>query len=233
MTLISLLLFPVTMNWLSPYVSLDGAMAGVVSGSVIVFAALFIISIFFGRAWCAWVCPMAGLSDISIRVNGKRVNAKKLRIVRYTLFTLWFGFLAAGFVLAGGIKGIDPLHLTESGISVDEPMKYVVYYGVLAIFIVLTFSIGRRGACHSICWMAPFMAAGYTVGRLLKIRQLRVTADSSKCTSCGTCSRNCPMSIDVQGCVKAGKVITSDCILCGECVDSCPKSALAYKVTKL
>jgi len=33
--------------------------------------------------------------------------------VRYSIFTLWLGVLVTGFVLAGGIKGIDPLRLTE------------------------------------------------------------------------------------------------------------------------
>lgn len=57
---ISLFLFPVTLNYLSPYVSIDGALSGIVSGSVVVFLVMFISGLFLGRAWCGWVCPIAG-----------------------------------------------------------------------------------------------------------------------------------------------------------------------------
>ena len=73
--LISLLLFPVTLNFFSPYVSIDGAINGIISGSLIVFFIMFLTGLFFGRAWCAWVCPMACLSDICLSVNDKPVNA--------------------------------------------------------------------------------------------------------------------------------------------------------------
>ena len=227
---ISLMLFPLTLNYFSPYVSIDGAMWGIISGSLLLFIFMFITSIFFGRAWCGWICPMAGLSEIAMGVNNKNVNIKKLKIIRYSIFTVWAGFLITMFILAGGIKGVDPLHLTENVVSVDEPFKYITYYLVLAVFIILTFALGKRGACHSICWMSPFLTAGYSVGRLLGIPQLRIKAEPSKCTSCGQCDRKCPMSIPVGLYVKNGYIQTSDCILCGECIEACPHSVLAYGI---
>ncbi len=229
---VSLALFPVTMNYLSPYVSIDGAMAGVVSGSVIVFFLLFLSGLFFGRAWCGWVCPAGGLAEICTAVNAKPVPAKKLRIVRYSIFTVWFAILITGFVLAGGIRGVDPLHLTERVISVDEPAKYIVYYMVLLIFFVLTIAIGRRGACHTVCWMSPFLTAGMWLGRKLHFPQMRIRADASACIDCKKCSQKCPMSIDVCEQVKGGSVQSLDCILCGECVDACPRGVLSYRKKK-
>lgn len=228
--IISLLLFPITLNFLSPYISIDGAMIGIVSGSLLLFLVLFVSAMFFGRAWCAWLCPMAGLSEYALGVNNKNVHVKRLKVIRYSIFTIWAGILVTMFLLAGGIKGIDPLHLTENIISVDEPFKYIIYYSVLAIFLVLTFLIGKRGACHSICWMSPFLVAGYTVGKLLKIPQLRIKADAQKCIQCGQCNKKCPMSIDVNQALLEGVIGTSDCILCGECVDHCTKKVLKFGV---
>lgn len=228
----SLLLFPITLNFFSPYVSIDGAMIGIVSGSLLLFAFMFITAIFFGRAWCSWVCPMAGVSDISALVNDKNPNVKKLKVIRYIIFTIWAGVLIVMFVLAGGIKGVNPLHLTENVISVDSPAKYIIYYSVLAIFLILTFTLGKRGACHSICWMSPFLVAGFTLGKLLKLPQLRVKSDVAKCVECGICNKKCPMSIDVKNVLKEGYIKTSDCILCGECVDGCNKKALEFGVKK-
>lgn len=223
---ISLLLFPVTLNYMSPVVSVAGAFSGIIAGSVLLFTAQFLSGIFFGRIWCGWLCPIAGLSELGATINNRNVSVKRLRIIRYGIFAIWFGVLVAGFVLAGGINGVDPLHLTDKIVSVDEPVKFFIYYIVLLIFFLLTVTIGKRGACHTICWMAPFMAAGYQVGRTLHLPQLRIQGDYNLCIRCGQCNRKCPMSIDVREQVKGGGVVVSDCILCCECVDTCPKKAL-------
>jgi len=226
--IIFLLLFPVTLNFLSPYVSIDGAMIGIISGSLLLFIFMFVTAIFFGRAWCGWICPMAGLSEACLSINNKNVNVKRLRIIRYFIFTVWAGILIAMFVMAGGIKGVNPLHLTENGISVDGPMKYITYYLVLALFFIVTVTVGKRGACHSFCWMSPFLVGGMALGKLLKIPRLRVKADSSLCVKCGACDKKCPMSINVSSSIKDGYINTSDCILCGECIDNCKKKVLKY-----
>jgi len=231
-TLVTLLLFPVILNYLSPYVPISGAMEGVVTGSLLLFGLLFLSGIFFGRAWCGWVCPVAALSDFCQGINNKNVNVRALRIIRYSIFSVWAVFIIAMFVLAGGIKAIDPLHLTETGVSVDGPLKYIIYYFVLALLLVLTIVIGKRGACHAVCWMSPFLTAGIFFGRLLHIPQLRIRADASKCIGCKTCSAKCPMSIDVNNRLKEGCIQTADCVLCGECVEGCRKNALSYGIMK-
>lgn len=227
---ISLFLFPVTLNYLSPYVSLDAAFMGLISGSVIVFGVLFLSGIFFGRAWCAWVCPVAGISVLGATVNNKTVKVKRLAIVRYSIFTVWFAILVTGFVMAGGIKGFDPLHMTEHIISVDAPGRYIIYYGVLSIIFILTLTIGRRGSCHAICWMSPFLTGGTLLGRVLHLPQLKIRSTPDGCIDCKRCTQKCPMSIDVNGEIKSGKVKSLDCIRCGECVDTCPKKVLRYSM---
>ena len=47
---ISFLLFPITLNFFSPYVSIDGALNGIISGSLIVFLIMFLTGLFLGRA---------------------------------------------------------------------------------------------------------------------------------------------------------------------------------------
>lgn len=227
---LSFLLFPITLNFFSPYVSIDGAFRGILAGSVLLFIAMCMTAIFFGRAWCAWVCPMAGLSEMAMTINQKNVPVKLLKMVRYSIFTIWFGVLITGFILAGGIQQINPLYLTESGISVDHPMKYIIYYSVLFAFFVMSIAIGKRGACHAVCWMSPFLVAGSLLGRMLHLPQLIMSADTEKCINCKKCERKCPMSIQVSEEVKLGKVASSDCILCGECADVCPKKVLKYKI---
>jgi ferredoxin-type protein NapH len=225
---IILLLFPVILNYLSPYVSVAGAFAGLISGSLALFLLLFVSGMFLGRAWCAWACPVAGIGEIGASVNNKPVNRKRLAVIRYSIFTVWFAFLVAGFVLAGGIRGFDPLYMTDSIVSVDAPGRYIIYYIVLAIVVGLTLAVGRRGACHAICWMSPFITGGELLGRALHLPQLKIKSRPDSCIDCGACTKQCPMSIDVQSEIKSGRVKALDCIRCGECVDRCPKDVLRY-----
>lgn len=228
MILLSLLLFPLTLNFFSPYVSIDGAMSGIISGSLLVFGLQFVSGIFLGRAWCGWLCPVSGLSEACLGINSRNVNTRKLKIIRYAIFSVWAAILLTMFFLAGGIKGIDPLHLTKSGISVDAPQKYIIYYSVLLLLFLLTILIGKRGACHSICWMSPFLVGGMKLGRLLKAPQLKLFSTPAVCIRCGACDKACPMSIAVSASVQAGSIRSTDCILCGVCVETCKKGVLRY-----
>ncbi|MEI6101813.1 MAG: 4Fe-4S dicluster domain-containing protein [Eubacteriales bacterium] len=227
--ILSLMLFPVTMNYLSPYLPIDAAMHGIVAGSMITFACMLIAGTITGRAWCSWVCPMAGLSDICLRINSKEVDGKKLGRLRNIIFIVWISFVLLFFILAGGIKGLNPLYFTESGISVDAPVKFIVYYAILATFFIITIKTGKRGACHSICWMTPFLVGGMKLGRALRLPQLHVQADEARCTNCRACNKACPMSIQVSEQVQNGDIRSTNCILCGECVDACKRNVLAYK----
>lgn len=47
--LVSLLLFPLTIHYFSPYIIVDGAAQGIVSGSMIVFVLMFLSSLLVGR----------------------------------------------------------------------------------------------------------------------------------------------------------------------------------------
>lgn len=227
---ISLFLFPVTLNYLSPYISQNAAFEGIIAGSVVFFMLLFLSGLFFGRAWCAWGCPVASIGEIGATINDKPVHRRRLAILRYSIFGVWLVLLILGFVLAGGVKGIKPLYMTESVVSVDAPDRFIIYYFVLALVFVLTVAIGRRGACHAVCWMAPFMTAGDAAGRALRVPQLRIISTPAKCVGCGQCIKKCPMSIDVMSEIRSGGVKTLDCIRCGECVDACSKKALRYGV---
>ena len=48
--LLAFISFPLTMNYFSPYLIVDGAFNGIVTGSLIVFASMFAGSLIFGRA---------------------------------------------------------------------------------------------------------------------------------------------------------------------------------------
>jgi len=222
------LTFPITMNFLSPYVIIDGAMNGIVNGSLIMFGLMFLSSLFLGRAWCGWVCPGGGMQEIVEPINRRLVNLRKTDWIKWLIWIPWISIIIWLVIRAGGYSSVNFLHLTESGVSIDEPLKYIMYYLVIGLFLVLAITVGKRAGCHTICWMAPFMIIGRWIRNRFAWPSLRLVADASACSDCKTCTRNCPMSLDVNGMVKAQKMEHSECILCGTCVDNCSKDVIRY-----
>jgi ferredoxin-type protein NapH len=227
MIIISLLLFPVIMNYFSPYVIIDGASQGIVNGSLIIFGLQFILALFVGRLWCGWACPAAGLGEVSFAINNKAVN-QKMNWIKWLIWVPWLLIIVMMVVRAGGYQKVDFFHLTESGISIDEPQKYFIYYTVVGLFLALSVFAGRRAGCHTICWMAPFMILGRKLRNLFAWPALRLKADTGACINCKRCTRDCPMSLDVNAMVQASAMEHSECILCGTCVDKCPKNVIRY-----
>lgn len=231
--LLSFLAFPVTMNYLSPYLIVDSAFKGIVNGSFIAFASMFVGSLLLGRLWCGWMCPAAGLQEPVLRVNSRRVG-RRADLVKWLFWVPWIGLIVYAVARAGGYGSIDALYGTVGGISVagdaDRPIAfaYAIYFIVVLVFLGLALALGRRGGCHSLCWMAPFMIAGRALRNTRRWPSLRLVADQPQCRRCGTCTTACPMSIDVQAKVASGSMEDIECVLCGTCVDTCPSKVIRY-----
>jgi len=229
--LISLLLFPVVLNYLSPYVIIDGAMQGIVNGSLVVFALLFLSSLFFGRLWCAWLCSAGGLQETCFAISEERARGGRLNWIKWGVWIPWMATIGAMAISAGGYRAVNVFHLTDSGISVDRPEGYIVYYFVVGVILILSLTTGKRAFCHYGCWMAPFMVIGRKIRNVMQWPALRLKADTSTCIGCKRCTRNCPMSPEVHQMVQEGVMEHSECILCATCVDNCPKGVIAYSLS--
>ncbi|GAP21284.1 4Fe-4S binding protein [Leptolinea tardivitalis] len=226
--LTSMLLFPVTMNYLSPYVVMDGAVQGLLMASPIIFTLQFITALFFGRFFCGWICPAGAFQDACLGINNQPIKNHKIDWIKWMLWFPWLGTILYFLGKAGESIKFDPLHLTETGVSVDNPVKFITYYLVVLLFVLAAVLIGRRGGCHVYCWMAPFMILGRKLGNAIHLPGLHLKADPEMCTGCKTCTANCPMSLNVNDMVMNRQMENSECILCGKCVDNCHTQAIYY-----
>ncbi len=92
------------MNFLSPYVIIDGAMNGIVNGSLIMFGLMFVSSLFLGRAWCGWVCPGGGMQEIVEPINNKPGKWPKNRLDQ--------------------VGDLDPLDQPDRLVRMSEPVGF-------------------------------------------------------------------------------------------------------------
>lgn len=224
--LVSFLLFPATLYWFSPALVLESAALGIAAGSLFVFAGLFVGSLFFGRAFCGWVCPGAGVGQVVRPVVGKRYRGRGWS--KYVIWVPWVLAIAGLAWSAGGYTVADPLWRTWYGLSVTDPQGLIVYLVVVGLIVSLNLVFGRRGFCHTACWMAPFMVIGTAIRNRLGLPGLRLVAQPDACVSCGSCTKECPMSLDVRAKVHEAAMDDVDCVLCGTCVDGCPKGAIRF-----
>ena len=227
--LISFLLFPITIWYFSPYLIIQGAMEHIINGSFIVFALMLILSVFFGRVWCGYFCPAGGLQECVSRVNNKPAKQGWRDKIKLVIWGIWIAAIITCYILGRNDVTINPFYMTDHGISVSSIGAYIIYYGVILILFLPSLIHGKRATCHYVCWMAPFMIIGSSIGRLLHVPQLHIEADRDKCVSCGMCNKSCPMGLDVKKMVSEGaNGKCTECIQCGACVDECPKSVLKY-----
>jgi polyferredoxin len=231
--LLSFVAFPLTMNYMSPYLSIEGTYSGVLTGAVVSFGTLFLGSLFLGRLWCGWLCPMAGLQEFASPVNDQAVG-RRVRFVKWFIWGPWFSAIVFGAASVGGFRVVDLFYGTQGGISVagsaDRPIfiAYIIYFAVIALFGGITIAMGRRAGCHALCWMSPFMIIGRWIRDRFAWPSLRLAADGSACRACGKCTKACPMGLDVQALAQSPSMEEAECVLCGSCVDACPHATLRY-----
>lgn len=227
--IISLLLFPITLYYFSPALIINAGLNGIINGSFIVFVFMFLLSIPFGRLFCAYLCPAGGLQECSFIINDKSPRQGWKNNIKYIIWVIWMAIVIFCYFKSGKVVALDFFFETENGISVSSVQSYIIYYGIVCLIFIPSVLFGKRIFCHYFCWMAPFMVLGTKVRRLLHLPGLHITVkDRAGCISCEKCSKACPMGIDIVNKIKAGKIKSAECIQCGACMDNCPRNVLAY-----
>lgn len=226
--LLSFLLFPVTIYYLSPVLIINAGLNGIINGSFVVFLILLVGSIFFGRIFCAYLCPAGGLQECAFCINERIPKQGRRNNIKYVIWTVWIAAVVVCYLYRGEMVRLDFFYETDHGISVANIYGYIIYYGIVFLILIPCVLFGKRIFCHYFCWIAPFMVLGTKLRRLLHLPGLQVTAQKENCIACKRCNQACPMGLDVQHMAKQGSCTSTECIQCGACIDACPKHVLHY-----
>ena len=222
-----LLLLPVTINYFSPYLIIDGIVHRIAAGAFFIWLAMFITSLLFGRAFCSYICPYGGLQMLADAALQKPLREVKwLRKAKVVIGVVWLAAIVGLLIAFEGFEKVDFFYLTETFVSVDSVIKLIGYYVIVTGLLIFPFIIGKRGSCHYICPMSILNIVGTKIKNKINIPSLRLIGDKSKCTACKQCNKTCPMSLDVMNMVKNEKMDNTECILCGECCNSCRSGAV-------
>lgn len=212
----------------SPVIIVLASYNSIINASFFAFVLMFILSLFFGRAYCSWFCPGCGIQEIlSLFIKRKAKNSKALYI-KYFIFAIWIGAIITGYVL-NGIKKVD-LSYGMSDITIER--KIILTLGAIVLIVPLTAIFGRFASCKYICWQVPFMIIGTKIRDYFQLNGLRLKSEKTKCNSCKVCTAKCPMNLDVMENVRNGQMQETECILCGNCVDHCSQKVIRFSFKK-
>lgn len=223
------LTFPVTLNYFSVYLIIESAGQGVIAFSFFFWTAFVLTAFFLGRAACGYICPLGAIQETKDRMAPKKLaKIKYLKWIKYVLAVAWVGAIVAAVISAGGYKTISLLYNTKSGVSVDSVQGWFIYFTIMLAVLLPVLFIGRRGFCHYFCPWGVLNITATKIKNFFRWPSLNLEADTAGCIQCRSCSRACPMSLDVAGAVQSGNMDDTECILCGSCADVCTKNVIKY-----
>jgi len=215
------------------------------------FAAVLLLTLLFGRVYCAMLCPLGVLMDFSAWIAGKRGRLRKLpwsRGVPWLRTAVLAGVVAAlaftGSMVALGI--LDPFSLFgRVTTNLLRPLigwatNRVAFAGwadpvkvspaplgaVLTsagLFLLIVGLAVKRGRlwCNTMC------PVGAVLGAVSKFSLFRLHLAESECVGCSLCERTCPAQcIDY----KNHNIDHSRCIMCLKCVPNCRQAGLGLKM---
>jgi len=172
-----------------------------------VFAAGVILSIFLGRLYCGWACPintvMRAVSWIKrkLKIKSFKIPAflKKAR-VRYAVLGLFIALFV--FVMVSG-------------------KKLPVLPGLLVVGVFLTFFFPEA------LWHKYLCPYGTIFGLVSSKAKCSVNIDKDVCINCGVCKKVCPAEA-VENKNGQYSINKKDCLACMECERKCSVKAINY-----
>lgn len=223
-----------------------------VSIMLVIIGIMIVITLLFGRIYCATVCPLGVCQDIAFRA-GCVIRKKTLDGIRGKRI-LWFSICAvsvfSGFAGLTVLLGwIDPYSLfAKVMVFTIRPISSFVYNHAIVPFIpvssvyaqkltdgtfypayfaiCLIFSIGLAALAFfkGRVWCNFICPVGAALSLISRFALFKIRIGKS-CVSCGLCEGSCRgRCISVKD-----KTIEDDrCVRCFDCAAKCPAGAITY-----
>lgn len=206
-----------------PLAALQVVLASGVVASSFLISALGVTLFYWllgGRTFCAWVCPVYLLTEFGDKLR-LLIPARSLEVPLKT--KVWMLLAVACITALSGVplfEIVSPIGMTTRAIAFGGWPALFCLAGLLLVEVILA----RRLWCRSLCPLGGFYSL------LGRVSPLRLHFHPARCSSCGECSRVCPVAEVLSPSLEHGaeKIRSGDCTRCGLCVDCCPEGALTY-----
>ncbi len=177
---------------------------------LLVYGIGILLSFFYGRIYCGYICPM----NSSMKVVDK--VAKKLKLQRKSIPPILRSPILAYAMLA---FSLITMVVGKKIFQVQIPILPILFCLSLVVTLFLPPSVWHKALCpYSILlnFAARFSKRGTTV-------------DATMCTRTQKCLRACPSgAITMEGVNKTALIDKKYCLQCEVCTLVCPQNAISY-----
>jgi len=200
-----------------------GNIQKITSGTMTLFFFTLVFALIFGRAFCGNICPFGALQELFGKLSKRKIQLPKkadnisrffkyivlifVTVMAWTSATLWISPYDPWGAFAHIWRGKEMLH------------EYTIGFVILLIVLAASVFIDRF-FCKYLC------PAGAVYGIISKISPVKIRRND--CSLCGSCSKVCPMNIDLA---KIGTVKSIECIKCNQCTIVCESKTNDIQMT--
>ncbi|RAX58337.1 quinol dehydrogenase ferredoxin subunit NapH [Helicobacter monodelphidis] len=184
---------------------------------------LMVYGLLFGRAYCAFVCPVNLVTDNANflrRKLGIKGNLWNISVsVRYYVLAIVLVFTP--------IVGLPLLELSNPVALIHRGIIFGIGYGISIVIAIWLFDLlfVKNGFCSHLCPVGAFYSL------ISRFSLLRVRYNKDKCTLCMHCKEVCPEK-HVLGLIgkESGVISGLECCNCGRCIEVCGDDALCFGI---
>ncbi len=204
--------FPGMMMHLQFGPALLRTLASFSSGALATITVLLLLTLFFGRFYCAAFCPFGIIQDFFGWISRRRCGVlKNFRKTRYVVAGISFGMLLCGWSL--------PFLLLDPYSNSGRILRGFNLGGLTALVVIAGLAVWKKRLyCTTLCPVGTML--GLVSGQSL----FRLTI-SDKCVKCNRCVDVCP-----AGCIdlKDGIIDSERCVRCLNCLSACRVGAVSF-----
>lgn len=168
----------------------------------------------YGRAWCGNFCPRGSLSATVLPIISPQKKIPKI------FKNIFFRLIILILVMSIFIYGLAQPHSSLTCLG-SLFIKMMTVTTIIQIFLAVL--IHQNTWCN----LCPMGTLAYFITKIKKCNSDNILI-SSECTSCNTCTKKCPVQVDIPDWRKIGEIKDADCTKCRKCITVCPKGCLKY-----
>lgn len=223
---------------------------GLINPAFVLFIALILLTMLFGRFFCGWACHMGALQDLSywlLRKARVRPVLFRTRLLVYLPLVfafymfLWPTFKRELLVPAmarwwpDALQYLGPVQpfpgwstqWTTTEMWSGLPGLWTAIFFLFTCGVASVYFLGARGFCHYGC---PYGGIFKPIERLAAGR---IVVDAAKCDQCGQCTAACTSNVDVLAELQQhGGVVGAHCTRNMDCISICPQGALSFRAAQ-
>jgi len=190
--------------------------------AVIIGGVIALSSMFFGRWFCGYICPIGTIQELVYSVRGPKTRFRQLIPYKAHTFLNFLKYIIFLFTAIAAFLSIQYLYMKFCPILAIGHIQTITIAGILTLVVITVggFYIERLW-CRYLCPYAALMNIFQKLADLLRIKRYKIFRNIHTSINCFNCVNYCPMNIDIG---YLEKISDLNCIKCMRCVRQCSKS---------